>query len=233
MKFRTLKADEIELRIGNTISTSKFQGYTLLLYKNARADMAILDEVVGCENWQRKHYSVKDNMYCSVGILTENGWVWKDDCGTESNTEKEKGEASDSFKRACVNWGIGRELYTGPFICIACNLENEKVPKSENYRKFKVTEIKYDNKDFISELIIKDKSNKVVFSTNKNSFNSKPEPVELDTKLLEKASKLGITPDKAAIVLKMSENELTNEHLNYLITKTEEKHKRLEEKESK
>jgi len=128
MKFRDLKADEVECRIG----TINEKGLTLLLYKDARCDMNVLDETVGAENWQREHYEVKGNMFCRVGIcckmkVDESGndgdvlvpdWVWKADCGTESYTEKEKGESSDSFKRACFNWGIGRELYTAPFIWI-------------------------------------------------------------------------------------------------------------------
>ena len=115
LKFRDLNADEIDVRIGQV-----GEGYfTLLCYKDARVDMDILDETVGAERWQRRHYEVKSNLYCEVGIHFEGvGWVFKGDCGTESNTEKEKGEASDSFKRACVNWGIGRELYTAPKIFI-------------------------------------------------------------------------------------------------------------------
>lgn len=104
MEFRPLKASEIDVRIGQITK----KGAILLLYKNARADMNILDETVGSENWQREHYEVKGNMFCRVGIFNPpmNDWVWKSDCGVESNTEKEKGEASDSFKRACVNWGM-------------------------------------------------------------------------------------------------------------------------------
>lgn len=114
IKFRALSEIEVEARVGGDYGT----GLTLLLYKDARCDMNVLDETVGAFNWQRKHYECKGNLYCSVGIKTEGGWVWKDDCGAESYTEKEKGEASDSFKRACVNWGIGRELYTSPLIWI-------------------------------------------------------------------------------------------------------------------
>lgn len=128
-KFRDLRADEIECRIGQINKQGK--GLSLLLYKDARCDMAILDETVGTLNWQREHYEVKGNMYCKVSIwdTEKNTWVWKSDCGTESNTEAQKGEASDSFKRACVNWGIGRELYTSPFIWVPanlCRLENGK-----------------------------------------------------------------------------------------------------------
>lgn len=115
-KFRTLRADELEVRIGQVSKAgAPKQWCTLLLYKDARADMNILDETVGPFNWQRKHYTLKNVIYCSVGIKGADGnYVWKDDAGTESNTEAQKGESSDSFKRACVNWGIGRELYTSP-----------------------------------------------------------------------------------------------------------------------
>lgn len=118
MNFRPLKANEIEVRVGGVYKT----GVTFLLYKNARVDMDILDETVGDEYWQRDHKEIKGNMYCGIaiynGMLKE--WIWKWDCGTESNTEKEKGEASDSFKRAGFNWGIGRELYTTPVIFLPC-----------------------------------------------------------------------------------------------------------------
>ena len=149
MKFRDLRADEIEVRIGQV----KPNGVTLLLYKNARCDMNILDETVGAERWQREHYECKGNLFCRVGIVVETKkgdavfpeWVWKADCGTESNTEAEKGEASDSFKRACVNWGIGRELYTSPFIWVPadkCNITDGK----KCYDKFEVEKIAIENK---------------------------------------------------------------------------------------
>lgn len=114
MEFRKLTANDVEARV----QSCDENGFILLLYKNARCDMNILDETVGAENWQREHYEVKGNLFCRVGIWSNNSWTWKADCGTESNTEKEKGESSDSFKRACVNWGIGRELYTSPKIKI-------------------------------------------------------------------------------------------------------------------
>ena len=106
MQFRLLRADEIDARI----SVVKENGLSLLLYKDARCDMNILDETVGNENWQRKHEVVNGNLFCNVGIwIDRNGqgdWVWKQDVGVESYTEKEKGQASDSFKRACFNWGM-------------------------------------------------------------------------------------------------------------------------------
>lgn len=138
-KFRDLRADEIECRIGQINKQGK--GLSLLLYKDARCDMTILDETVGTLNWQREHYEVKGNMYCKVSIwdAEKNTWVWKSDCGTESNTEAQKGEASDSFKRACVNWGIGRELYTSPFIWVPANLC--RIENGKCFDKFEVRDM--------------------------------------------------------------------------------------------
>ncbi len=147
-KFRDLRADEIDCRVQSV----KENGLVLLLYKDARVDMNILDETVGSARWQRDHYECKGNLFCRVGICVETKkgesifpeWVWKSDCGTESNTEKEKGESSDSFKRACTNWGIGRCLYTAPFIWIPadkCNIKNGKC-----YDKFRVEKIQIENK---------------------------------------------------------------------------------------
>jgi hypothetical protein len=81
-------------------------------YIDARQVMDRLDDVCGPENWQDQYLVIKDNLFCAIGILIENVWTWKQDCGVESNVEKEKGESSDSFKRAAVKWGIGRFLYS-------------------------------------------------------------------------------------------------------------------------
>lgn len=161
-KFRDLRADEVECRIGQINKDGK--GLSLLLYKDARCDMAILDETVGAENWQREHYEVKGNMYCRVSIWDEakQQWVWKADCGTESNTEAQKGEASDSFKRACVNWGIGRELYTAPRIWIkpdGCKITNNRC-----YDNFVVCDMVVTNKVITKLVIANTDMNRVVFS---------------------------------------------------------------------
>lgn len=150
MEFRDLTAEDIECRVQSV----KQNGLVLLLYKNARVDMTILDETIKPENWQREHYECKGNLFCRVGIrVDENAdWVWKADCGTESNTEAQKGEASDSFKRACFNWGIGRELYTSPFIWVGadkCNIQNSKC-----YDKFAVEKIKIENKKIVGLSIV-------------------------------------------------------------------------------
>ena len=148
MQFRDLTADDIEVRVQSV----KQNGLVLLLYKNARVDMAILDETVGPECWQREHYECKGNLFCKVGIMCTGEWVWKSDCGVESNTEAQKGEASDSFKRACFNWGIGRELYTAPFIWVPaskCNINNGKC-----YDRFAVEKIAIENKRITALSII-------------------------------------------------------------------------------
>ena len=163
MEFRTLNANEIDCRI----ATINQKGLTLLLYKDARVDQNILDETVGCMNWTRHHS--RDNANCIVAIWDseKQQWIEKEDTGTESFTEKEKGLASDSFKRACFNWGIGRELYSAPFIWISA--ENADIKQGGNgkfqcYDKFIVEQILYDNKRNIVALSIKNTTqNKRVF----------------------------------------------------------------------
>lgn len=163
--MRRLRADEIECRIGMAKAD---KGISLLLYKDARCDMAILDETFGPMNWQRHHS--RDNANCVVAVWDKEkgAWVEKEDTGTGSMTEAEKGMASDSFKRACVNWGIGRELYTAPFIWIPI----EKVEmvlgingKASTRDKFSVKSINYNEKTGdISELTIVNQKGTVVFS---------------------------------------------------------------------
>lgn len=150
--IRTLTADEIEVRIGTKAKSGS--GASLLLYKNSRVDMAILDELVGPMNWQRDHKELKGVIYCGVAIKNENEWIWKWDAGVESNTEPQKGEASDSFKRACVNWGIGRELYTSPFIWV--NLTAEEWNDGKPRINFRVSQITYNKQRAVSSLVIVD-----------------------------------------------------------------------------
>lgn len=159
LDFRTLKASEIECRVGNVAKNDS--GFFLLLYKNARVDQTILDETVGQWNWQCKYYQVKNTMVCSVGIFNEerNEWLWKDNGGDDDyQAEQVKAELSDAFKRACFNWGIGRELYYSPKIWV----EN----KDENTSKarYSVKNIEYDKDKRITRLtIVNDKTKKVVF----------------------------------------------------------------------
>ena len=155
-EFRTLRADEIDVRVGSKGKDGAF----FLLYKDARCDMAILDEKLTPFGWQREHKQLKDVIYCGVSIKDpETGtWITKWDAGSESNTEAEKGEASDSFKRACVNWGIGRELYTAPRIWITCN------PDEFKFDKLRVSDIKYNDKREITALTLVDKTDTVRYT---------------------------------------------------------------------
>lgn len=165
---RLLKANEIDVRVGSIND----KGATLLLYKDARVDMNVLDETYGPENWQRDHKEVKGNVYCGIGIHTDNGWAWKWDVGVESQSEAIKGEASDSFKRAGFNWGIGRELYSAPFTWISADnytsFKNPKTGKLGTYDKFVVEKIGYNDNREINQLVIKNsKTGKVVFTLGK------------------------------------------------------------------
>lgn len=156
MEIRDLRADEVEVRV----ATVNEKGCTLLLYKDARCDMNILDETVGAMNWQRNH--TRDNANCVVSIWDDDKkqWIEKEDTGVESYTEKEKGLASDSFKRACFNWGIGRELYTAPFIWVSADkidIVKRNDGKNQVNSKFKVTEMTVENKR-ITSLVVAAKS---------------------------------------------------------------------------
>ncbi|MBR5583951.1 MAG: hypothetical protein IKW21_05435 [Lachnospiraceae bacterium] len=163
MKFRTLRADEIECRI-NMI---KPNGLSLLLYKDARVDQNILDEAVGPMNWQRFHS--RDNANCTVSIWDEakKQWVAKEDTGKESFTEKEKGLASDSFKRACFNWGIGRELYSAPFIWIGSDkCEIKPTGRKDKYGK---DVMKCDDNFFVEQILYDENRNIVALSIGNRS----------------------------------------------------------------
>lgn len=176
-KIPLLTADDIECRVQSVIENKKSGavGAILLLYKDARVDMRILDEVFGSMGWQRSHEVINGNLFCNIDIWDseKKQWVKKQDVGTESNTEKEKGQASDSFKRAGFNVGIGRELYTAPFTYVTLeNGECYKDTKSGNWRvnaavKFAVSHIAYNDRREITGLTIIDKTGKVRFEMGK------------------------------------------------------------------
>jgi len=169
IKFRDLRANEIDLRVGSTKKDKDGNpvGFQLLLYKDARVDANILDETVGAFNWQKKFYQVKNTMICSLGInmnyddpSKEPYWVWKDDAGDESETEAIKGEASDAFKRASFAFGgLGRALYTAPFIWVKVDEDNN--PKTSHYQ---VKEISYENNEISKLVIVNEKTGQVIFS---------------------------------------------------------------------
>lgn len=165
--IRLLKANEIECRI----SVINEKGLSLLLYKDARVDQRILDETFGAFGWKRSHQCIDGNLYCTVEIFDkETGeWVAKQDVGTTGYTEKEKAQASDSFKRACFNWGIGRELYSAPFIWIPADKAAIQVKENQNREKryycnerFYVCSIQYsEDREINALLIVNDKGQPV------------------------------------------------------------------------
>lgn len=201
--FRLLRADEIECRI----AMCKPSGVQLLLYKDARCDQNILDETVGPMNWQRHHS--RDNANCIVSLWddTKKQWIEKEDTGTESNTEAAKGLASDSFKRACFNWGIGRELYTSPFIWFdpaSINLSNGKC-----YDSFRVTDIEYDGRT-IKSVTIEDVKTKVSKTFGKPAAAStKKKATKAAAKAEEPTEDAGPVKVSAAMI-KVLEKELAS-----------------------
>jgi len=217
LTFRTLRADEIDCRV-NQIESNYC---TLLLYKDARCDMNILDETVGAMNWKRSHLRENANCVVSIYDTDKKEWVSKEDTGTESNTEQEKGLASDSFKRACVNWGIGRELYTTPSIIIFPKKEMGKKTKKldENGEaifepeffdkgngkyntktRFHVDFIKYDNNRNITDLIIKDHKNNTRFaSVTKETEKEMLKKIQELRKLIDEKEKTDKTFNRKTI----------------------------------
>ena len=162
-EIRLLGKEDIDVRVAQTLAGNNKVRVSLLLYKNARVDMKILDELFTPMGWKRTHHLIGDRLYCQVEVwdAEKKEWICKEDVGVESNTEAEKGQASDSFKRACVNWGIGRELYTAPRIVV--ELKENEYTKDQNNRikvwaTYTVKSIGYATKTrTITSLVIQDK----------------------------------------------------------------------------
>lgn len=175
-----LTAQDIECRVQSVSKNRAGKvGAVLLLYKDARVDMRILDQVFGPGNWQRTHEVINGNLFCNVDVWDDEKktWVRKQDVGVESNTEKEKGQASDAFKRAGFNVGIGRELYTGPFIYVELaegEYYSDKQGQKDVFRcfpstRFDVAHVAYNDRREISELSIIDRSGNVRFDMKKGA----------------------------------------------------------------
>ena len=167
--IRLLRADEIECRAASVSE----KGVSLLLYKDARVDQRILDETFGLFGWRRSHQCIGGNLYCTVEVYNkETGeWIAKQDVGTNGEQQKEKSQASDSFKRACFNWGIGRELYSAPFIWIPAS-KTVILKEGNKYRcneHFHVSSIAYSAGREITGLVIVDGNNQTVYEMNQES----------------------------------------------------------------
>lgn len=157
LEWPVMQAHEVLVREGNSIQTKDGKKKALLLYQDARAAMNRLDNQFGEYGWQREHKDVHGNTYCGVSLWSEEHkcWVTKWDAGEPGAVSKIKAEASDSFKRACVNWGIGRELYTAPKIY---------VDEDVNTQRLKVTRIDYDKDRKICDLEICDYYGNVIYT---------------------------------------------------------------------
>lgn len=184
-EIRLLTKDDIDVRVAQTNKYSNRDGsvtikVNLLLYKDARVDMKILDEVYTPLGWKRSHKMIGDRLYCQVDVWDkEKGqWVSKEDVGVESNTEAEKGQASDAFKRACFNWGIGRELYTAPHISVTLTQDEYSLDQSGRIKvkaTFNVGSIGYDQiARTINSLTIVDNKGAIRYELN-------PAPVQKET----------------------------------------------------
>lgn len=175
--IRLLKPEEISVKVKTVYNGNAL----LLLYKDARVDMTILDETFGAMHWKRSHKEVKGNLFCTISVFDESQkqWVEKEDVGIESMTEAEKGEASDSFKRAGTNWGIGRELYTSPKIMVP--LESGEYKDKRVFTSFYVSDIGYNENREISNLTIIDGNGRVRFQwSNGQPKGNQPEVEQFD-----------------------------------------------------
>ena len=234
LQFRTLTADEIECRVAQVGKSQSGAWCSLLLYKDARCDQRLLDETVGPFRWTREHMLINGNLFCTVSIKDSEGeWVSKQDVGTESNTEKEKGQASDAFKRACFNWGLGRELYTSPKIFVS--LSNDEIYEQQGKVKvsprltFKVASIGYDKKRNIDKLIIVDSKGITRFSFGDSTPKAKAKPAtnkqaEVKQVSLEDAKKeIQMATTKEALVAIFNKYSYLQENADFLSALTERK----------
>lgn len=175
IKFRDLKPEEIEVRIGNTLKdkeTGKPYAFQLLLYKTSRTDMQVLDETFGVFGWRNRFYQVKNTMVCSIEIYDDekHEWINKDNGGDDdTQMEQVKSELSDSIKRAGSTLGIGRKLYTASKIYMVVNITKDNTTKSY----FQVKEIEYDDTSITKLVIINKQTKEVVISHGVKNYNPK------------------------------------------------------------
>lgn len=146
MRFRALTADEIECRVG----TCSEKGVSILLYKDARCDMRILDETFGVYGWRNSYKEINGELFCTIEVWDDakGQWIAKQSNGSPSNMEAEKGRASDAMKRSGFMLGIGRELYTAPFIWVPadkCNIKQGRNGKPTCYDRFRCEKVEIED----------------------------------------------------------------------------------------
>lgn len=221
LTFRLLKAEEIEVRAAQITE----KGSTWLIYKTARTDANLLDETVGPENWQNDFKCIDNKLFGVISIKCENEWISKTDSGTEGNIEEDKSIASDSFKRAGFKWGIGRELYTAPFIWISSDVVEvkERNGKYVCYEKLDVADIEYDTNRHISYLKIVNKKGNVVYE-----FGTKQLSLEERIKLIEDNMTLDNEKIYYAKIKEMYSKEANPEEYKKITAAWTKKHDSLE-----
>ena len=203
MKFRLLRADEIDCRIAQI----EKNWATLLLYKDARVDQDILDETVGVMNWKKDYQLIDGQLFCTISIWDEEKkqWVGKQDVGIESFSQEEKGRASDAQKRSAFCFGIGRELYTAPGIIVFPRKDikykdkGKEVDEFYEYKegkyttktRFEVEIITYDENNNIKDLIIRDNKGNERFTQVSKELNEELTKITLQfKKAIERAEEL-------------------------------------------
>lgn len=210
LNFRAVRADEVDVRQARMIGNG--ERIQILFYKDARVDQNILDETVGAMNWQRAH--TRDNANCIVSIWDDEKkqWVSKEDTGTESNTEAQKGLASDSFKRACFNWGIGRELYTAPkgstiWATDKQGKPNYQVKNGKCYDRFSVSELTVKDGCIVHVVVVNDDlKGKVVYKWDRYTVKPEDAPkkaeeiVDAETRLKIMKNWNRLNPEKRKLV---------------------------------
>lgn len=214
-----LQANEISCRV-QQISE---KGLSLLLYVTSRDGQKRLDEKFGELGWQDRYEVIDGDLYCIISVWDSEKkmWISKEDVGTASYTAKEKGRASDAFKRACVKHGIGRELYTAPYIWIPsnyCNIKTDSDGKTSTRDKFFVNRISYTSDRKIDELEIVNQNMDVVF---KQYPSQKIDDIKYSV-LLEKLKEAHVTMESAAELFRVDTlQELDINQWNRLIRKLE------------
>ena len=203
IKFPALGAGDIDVKIKQVGKG----GSVALLYKDARVDMKLLDQIVGSTNWKSTYQEIKGNLYCTVSIYDheKKEWVGKEDCGIESREDdgnEKKGESSDAFKRACFKWGLGRELYTAPFIFITSSklpvksLDNGRFELEDKFSRLSVKSIDYDKDKNIKSLVIVDSKGNEVYSFGNHSYKK----TEVEIKPLDETNNLSVAKMKSIIM---------------------------------
>lgn len=98
--IRLLHADEIECRVASISE----KGASLLLFKDARVDLKVLDETFGTFGWQRTHQTIDGNLYCTISLWDEKKkqWIAKQDVkvariGYNEKREIDLLEITDSY----------------------------------------------------------------------------------------------------------------------------------------